>query len=96
MFKNHDCGHSYIIIIHGIFHTFLVWRVIVLLMRAKCISTAFYVNQSITDYLYVQCIGYTGYTNIVCYMWRVYCIRFIYSRRVTENHKIYRDDRPLV
>ena len=66
MFKNYDSGHSYIIIIHSILHTFLVWRVIILLMRAKYIGTAFYVHQSITDYLYVQCIDYTGYTYIVC------------------------------
>ena len=71
-------------------------RVIMLLMRAKCISTAFCIHQSITDYLDVQFIDYTGYTYIVCYVWRVYGIRFIYGRCVTENHKTYRDDRPLV
>ena len=76
MFKSHDSGYSYIIIIHGILHTFLVLRVIILLIRAKCIGTAFYVHQSITDYLYVQCIDYTGYTYIVCYVWRVYCVLY--------------------
>ena len=55
-------------------------------------------NVHYTMYI-VQCIHYTGYAYIVCYVWRVYCIHstsLIYSLSETENHKTYRDDRPLV
>ena len=49
-------------------------------MTKSCIGTAFYVHQSITDYLYVQCISictmYRLYRiHIVCYVWRVYCVQ---------------------
>ena len=36
----HDSGHSYIIAIHIHLHTlmFRIWRVVILLMRAKCVG----------------------------------------------------------
>ena len=35
---------------------------LILLMRAKRTCPAFYIYQSVTDYLYVQCINYVRYT----------------------------------
>ena len=87
MFKNHDSGILILSLFTTFTHVFFVWRVIILLMRAKCAGSArvntqlqcvcctdrlqcttyikhiyfvhrFYIYQSITDYLYVQCIDY--------------------------------------
>ena len=40
--RKHDSGHSYIIVISYSQHlrTFRVWRVVILLMRAKCVGHA--------------------------------------------------------
>ena len=56
----HDSGHSYIIAIHNIYTlSFRIWRVVILLMRAKCVGPARVNKKAYCIYIiYARCALY--------------------------------------